>query len=97
MDKDYFYEVFTSPISLICQVFTYGKKDSLSDFLKTEGYVLSLSCHSFKDINKAELVFSMVPTEKGYEDYQEIVRIIFSYIKKVKKEFDFGRYYKEIS
>jgi secreted Zn-dependent insulinase-like peptidase len=55
LEKDYYYEVFTNPEDLICSVFKYGKKNSLSNYLKQEGYILKIECGSAGDIGSGIL------------------------------------------
>ena len=44
LDKDYYYEEFKHPFTLICSVFKYGKPDSLKNYLKKHGYILAFGC-----------------------------------------------------
>ena len=75
----------SKPASIVGSVLGYEGKGSLLSKLKEEGLVLSLSAgggSSHPDINSFGINISL--TEKGLNEYERILELVFSYIRMIR-------------
>ena len=76
----------SKPASIVGSVLGYEGKGSLLSKLKEEGLVLSLSAgggSSHPDINSFGINISL--TEKGLKEYEQILELVFSYIRMIRE------------
>lgn len=87
--KSYYKDYKKSPLSYVSHLLGSEEKNTIHDILLNMGYIKSLSTGiSYNNRNYSVFSITVKLTELGFNNYEQIVDIIYDYIELLKNNYD---------